>query len=183
MNMGTRGCYGFRKDGKDKLTYNHYDSYPSWLGKQVVEFARGTSTERMREIFDSIILVDSDTKATPEQQEECKQFIDEHVSTGRADEWYCLLRNAQGDLTAFRDKGLRYMVDDHLFMQNSLFCEWAYVIDLDREVLEVYRGFQKTAHGGRYQGEADDMGYYGVMQVAEFPLGDIPDVETWGLVD
>ena len=30
--MSTRGIYGFRKNGEDKLTYNHYDSYFSYLG-------------------------------------------------------------------------------------------------------------------------------------------------------
>lgn len=181
--MGTRGCYGFRKDGVDKLTYNHYDSYPEYLGKEIVEFIRTTPVEMMKAIFDSVILVDGNTKATPEQIEECAEFLDERVSTGRADEWYCLLRNAQGDLTAYRDKGLKWMTDDHEFMQNSLFCEWAYVINLDQEMLEVYRGFQKEAHGGRYQGEADEYGYYGVKMIAGFPLGNIPDVKTWGFDD
>ena len=37
LTMGTRGLYGFRKNGIDKLTYNHLDSYPDWLGKKVVE--------------------------------------------------------------------------------------------------------------------------------------------------
>ena len=36
--MGTRGLWGFRKDGKDKLTYNHFDSYPDCLGHTIVEF-------------------------------------------------------------------------------------------------------------------------------------------------
>lgn len=31
--MSTRGIYGFRKNGEDKLTYNHYDSYFSYLGE------------------------------------------------------------------------------------------------------------------------------------------------------
>lgn len=30
------------------------------------------------------------------------------------------------------------------FAADSLFCEWAYVLDLDKEILEVYKGFNKT---------------------------------------
>ena len=35
--MGTRGLYGFRKNGVDKTTYNHFDSYPDGLGADVIE--------------------------------------------------------------------------------------------------------------------------------------------------
>jgi len=33
--MGTRGAYGFRKNGIDKVTYNHFDSYPEQLGESL----------------------------------------------------------------------------------------------------------------------------------------------------
>ena len=40
--MGTRGAVGYfgKLNGENlhKVTYNHYDSYPSGLGKQVVEY-------------------------------------------------------------------------------------------------------------------------------------------------
>ena len=36
--MSTRGIYGFRKNGEDKLTYNHYDSYFSYLGENIINF-------------------------------------------------------------------------------------------------------------------------------------------------
>ncbi len=40
--MGTRGSVGYfgKLNGKNlhKVTYNHYDSYPSYLGKKVVEY-------------------------------------------------------------------------------------------------------------------------------------------------
>lgn len=35
--MSTRGLWGYRKNNEDKLLYNHYDSYPSGLGKEIVE--------------------------------------------------------------------------------------------------------------------------------------------------
>lgn len=33
--------------------------------------------------------------------------------------------------------------NDLSFLKDSLFCEWAYEIDLDRKVVRVFRGFQK----------------------------------------
>lgn len=38
--MGTRGIYGFRKNKKDKTSYNHYDSYPSCLGEQMFDYIK-----------------------------------------------------------------------------------------------------------------------------------------------
>jgi len=36
--MGTRGSFGFRIKTKDKLAYNHFDSYPDGLGASVCDF-------------------------------------------------------------------------------------------------------------------------------------------------
>ncbi len=55
--MGTRGLYGFRKDGVNKLTYNHYDSYPSGLGKHILEVIRDFPNGRLIEYFNNIQLV------------------------------------------------------------------------------------------------------------------------------
>lgn len=38
--MSTRGTYGVRIDGVDKLGYNHHDSYPSYLGANMLEAIR-----------------------------------------------------------------------------------------------------------------------------------------------
>lgn len=35
------------------------------------------------------------------------------------------------------------MIDDSEFLNDSLFCEWTYIINLDNEQFEVYRGFNK----------------------------------------
>lgn len=41
--------------------------------------------------------------------------------------------------------------DHHEFIEDSLWCEWAYIINLDDEVLEIYKGFQTRPHSnGRY---------------------------------
>jgi hypothetical protein len=38
--MGTRGLFGFRCDGTDKLAYNHLDSYPDCLGEKMLTCIR-----------------------------------------------------------------------------------------------------------------------------------------------
>lgn len=78
------------------------------------------------------------------------------------------------------------MIDSAGFLADSLFCEWAYVINLDDCVLEVYRGFQSEPHSkGRYAAPSGCSVYYlpardgcsvyhPVALVASLPLDDLP---------
>ena len=65
--MSTRGLYGIRKNGVDKCTYNHSDSYPSWLGKKILEFCANNTIENLEKFFNKIELVDESSKPTEEQ--------------------------------------------------------------------------------------------------------------------
>lgn len=174
--MGTRGLYGFHKGGQDKLTYNHWDSYPSGLGEQVVGFLLETPIEQLNTIFDEIIMVDGKTTPSPEEIEYYRQFADTGVSTGQLTEWYVLLRQTQGDLNFYKN-GLKHMIDNRDFIKDSLFCEWAYIINLDTEMLEIYEGFQKKAHENRYTGAGHNRdGYWPCALAKEVPLSNL---ENW----
>lgn len=167
--MGTRGCYGFRKNGIDKITYNQYDSYPDGLGRTMVEFCKGTSIKKMNEIFDRIILVNENDKPTFEQIEECGRYYNGSVGTQSPNDWYCLLREAQGEPDEYK-RGLRYMTDSHDFIKDSLFCEYAYIINIDTNKLELWRGFQRKPDiHNRYGMEKTD-GYYPCKMVASYSL-------------
>lgn len=171
--MGTRGLYGFRKNGIDKLTYNHWDSYPEGLGKDIVQFCKETSLAEMNEIFDRIILVEKDSKPNTQQIKECIKYFNEDVGTGSIYDWYCLLRETQGNLNVYKE-GLRYMIDSADFIKDSLFCEYAYIINLDTNSLEFWKGFQdKPNPNNRYGTErnADYKGdYYPCMMQSHYPL-------------
>jgi hypothetical protein len=171
--MGTRGLYGFYRDGVTKATYNHYDSYPEGLGAVIVDFLRSTSIHELNRIFDNIILIDEHSKPTEEQIENCAPFTNLGVSNQSTDDWYCLLRNAQGGLDAYKE-GLKYMIDSQGFIQDSLFCEYAYIINLDDNVLEIYEGFQKEPVYNRYSNGGRDGEYYACKQVEEFELDYLP---------
>ena len=179
--MGTRGTYGFRKNGTDKLTYNHYDSYPDYLGRQVVEFCQNHSIEELNKIFDKTIMVNESDTPTEEQIKECIEngFSDFSVSSESKTDWYCLLRNCQGDLECLADANDHaYMTNSFDFIKDSLFCEYAYIINLDDEVLEFYEGFQKKPQeGNRYGTKADDSGYYPCKLSLTIPLNEIDDID------
>lgn len=168
--MGTRGAWGFYRDGETKATYNHYDSYPSGLGSDIVNVLAETNNDELNEIFDRLKLVNSESTPTNEQIDECIKFFNGSVSTGQTTEWYALLREAQGSLQALKD-GLDYMIDDKNFLRDSLFCEWGYIVNLDSNKLEVYRGFQKVADKNRYyHPSVDQEDYKNCRLIVEIPL-------------
>lgn len=182
--MSTRGLYGLRKDGVDKLTYNHSDSYPEWLGKKITVFCATNTVEQMKNIYDHIVMIDESVPPTKAQIQECVKagYYDGRVSEQSTDDWYCLLRKLQGNFEALEALGMGekkiYMSDNSGFIKDSLFCEYAYIINLDEETLEFYKGFQrKPCEGNRY-GEIEDDGYYPCKMVLEIPLKEIAPVNT-----
>jgi hypothetical protein len=187
--MGTRGMWGYVIEGEEKFAYNHFDSYPSCLGAELLEHVRGADLDDLREKSRALQLVTDETPPTLEQQERMVALgaYDGAVSTGRPTEWYSLLRNTQGDPELTLKAGL--MEDGHEFAIDSLFCEWAYVIDLDAGQFEVYEGFQKSAHDrGRFadradpgllNGSADGRTYYPVALVAQWPLDALPSADEF----
>jgi hypothetical protein len=174
--MGTRGAIGIRIDGQDKIAYSHFDSYPDGLGKDAVKFIRkwlADGREKMRDAGRALILIDEKIPPTAEQKAKLAPVTDLGVSKQSTDDWYCLTRKLQGDLGGYLKYGV--IPDGHAFLKDSLFCEWAYVVNLDDFSFEVYRGFQNAPHtNGRYAGLGEDRGYYPVALVKAFALDDIP---------
>ncbi len=50
----------------------------------------------------------------------------------------------------FDVKPVRGLQNSKSFASDSLFCEWAYVLDLDKKTLEIYKGFNKGKAKGRF---------------------------------
>lgn len=180
--MGTRGIIGVRVAGVDKLTYNRFDSYPDGLGVSMLDQCRKLAKhgwDAVKQQAKALRLVKDDDKPTAEDIEKCGQFMNLGVSGQSPNEWYCLLRDTQGNLLANFECGV--MIDSGDFILDSLFCEWGYIVNLETMKLEVYRGFQSAAHnkgrfakrGTKNHGGASDK-YYPCALVAEFDLNKLP---------
>lgn len=151
--MGTRGAIGFVLDEKWYVTYNHFDSYPSYLGMNVLEFCKSVDDwEVLKKRVRNLTLVDEDIPVPADLVEKysCYGQTDMggvRIAAGTLENWYNLLRQIQGVQTLHEIYvgNLEHMIDNHLFMGDSLFCEWAYIIDLDEMGLRVYKGFNKDA--------------------------------------
>lgn len=65
------------------------------------------------------------------------------------------------------------------FAANSLLCEWAYVVDFDRNTFEVFQGFNRDQldDSERFkflEGATVDKEYKAVKLAARFPLDNLP---------
>ncbi len=138
--MGTRGAWGFIVNGKTKAAYNHWDSYPDGLGETVLNFIGTNTIESLTEIANRIQLVDSDNKPSQELQDQYHKFFDGSVSNQTPDEWYCLLRNTQGEPSVYESAEVVHMIDSADFLKDDLFCEHYYLINLDTGMLD-YSGY------------------------------------------
>lgn len=183
--MGTRGFIGFvDTDGRETIAYNHFDSYPSGIGVEVLEFARhNVDTDNLAEVdrlAKNLKHVSDRVPPTQADMLALEPYANGRVSTGRPTDWYCLLRETQGNPVAILECG--YAEHDSNWPLDSLFCEWGYLVDLQNNTFEVYEGFQKTPpQYGRWAGksplpryEYDTVEYHAVERVAVFSLKDLP---------
>lgn len=68
------------------------------------------------------------------------------------------------------------------FAYDSIQCEWAYVIDYDKQTFEVYKGWSKTPISGseRFYNEGkSENGFYPVRLVAKYSLETLPSPEVF----
>lgn len=141
--MSTRGYMGIQKKGELKGQYNHFDSYFSGLGQDIIKALNTIPKEELikvlNETYDRIILVNEGDKPSQEIVEYCinNDLFDGNVSSRSTDDMYCLFRKTQGNLGFYLNGGV-YMLNGNDFLEDDLFCEYGYIINLDTNMLELY---------------------------------------------
>lgn len=144
--MSTRGFVGFKtntendREGNIFGIYNHYDSYYSHLGLEMLMLYEKKSKKEFQDIFNKI-------------------------------EW---LTNSKEDIRTeweeLFDGEPKRVPNDANFLNDGLFCEYAYVYNLENDRLEVYRGFYKKAQSPeleKYGYESYDNTFYHTHKVFE----------------
>ena len=183
--MGTRNLTAVFCDGEYKVAqYGQWDGYPSGAGVQVLEFAQSISDPYNRNEFREKV-----GKCRWITEEECVRrntLIDDGKVKDWTKTWPELSRDTGCDI-------LKMVMDspDGMVLQNSiefaadsLFCEWAWVIDLDKGTFEGYKGFNdrdelKEEDRFYFLKDKEREGYYGVKLVKVYPLNDLPACVTF----
>lgn len=180
--MGTRNLTLVQQNGQYKVAqYGQFDGYPAGQGKTVLEFLQKWDRPVFeRKVAAASFMSESDIEAVNEQIK----------SRGLRDTWQQkwpeLSREPAAkilQIIAERPDGIR-LKNTLGFAGDSLMCEWAYVIDLDAEKLEVLKGFNKIplVEGDRFFGVPDlerssNTEYHAVRKVAVYDLESPPTLE------
>lgn len=171
--MGTRHltCV-FSNDKMRVAQYGQFDGYPDGAGRNICDFIQSNDMNA----FSSKI-----EKVTQISEEDLKKI---HSNFSSNDGWMTLEesnrfaaqhpefhRNTGSDILSLimkSEEGLRVNLATD-FANDSLFCEYAYVVNLDTNMLEFYKGFQKEVHSrGRFaSSDSSEDGYYPVKLVDE----------------
>lgn len=171
--MGTRHLIAAYIDGAPRIAqYGQWDGYPSGQGISVLRFLRDTDLEAFKTALRNCHWL---TDAEAEAAYRSRDWEKSHPQ---------LSRDTGSDvLQMVLDAGGLGLINKEAFAADSLFCEWAYAIDLDADVFEVYEGFQKQGQPitGRYaqmpiEGDPE---YAQVSLRQSWPLNALPTEEEF----
>jgi hypothetical protein len=201
--MGTRHLIMVMHEGEYKVAqYGQFDGYPSCRGVAVLDVLRGTTPDQLRErmayvepltLLGMYKLQQQQDKYIERKTKEYQKAAEPNPRDKAATEWFAKHPElSRGYCEEILTKILDNKANLHLpikldieFAADSLFCEWAYVIDLDKNKLEVYEGYNKKQLGktarfaflNHLRDEA--AGYHPIAKVTEFDLNKLPSNEDF----
>lgn len=170
--MGTRHLIAIVVDGEYAVAqYGQWDGYPSGQGSEI-----------------ETAMVDLGIAGPNTDPRQVARFIDQARKVQVLSEVEAKDRWAHGNHLSrgFGSKVIEYVMlaeqpetfRNLEFAADSLFCEWAYVVDLDNLKLEVFKGFNKQPVGederfAFLQKEGGDRGYYPVRLLGRLAFADL----------
>ncbi len=151
--MGTRNLTCAILDGEYRVAqYGQWDGYLSGVGQDITDFLVETIKEDKLEAFKAKLrgteFLDGDEldrmwKAAGASSEGWIGF-EESKKFGKSAVGMLMTRDTGGKIfsvIAATSLSPIPLSDQREFAKDGLFCEYAYVVDFDNEVLEVYKGF------------------------------------------
>lgn len=190
--MGTRNLTMVVCDGKMKVAqYGQWDGYPDGQGVTILNFL--SNKENITKLKDKLKcvrflepkgkdkeLVESYDKNAPvwsndpdNRTEEQKSWFENYINRDIAGEILEKIANSERSEIILRDHSG--------FIKDSLFCEWAYLVDLDKNTFEVYEGYQKEKlpEDQRFYSVETKDGYYPCKMVQTFNLDNLPNTDLF----
>ncbi len=147
--MGTRNLVCVVKDGEYKVAqYGQWDGYFMGQGVTVCEFLQSADMDTFRKALDDVeYITEAEEKACWEEFDtDDSGWVTLEVSDKFGSKYPELSRDTgAGVLQLIYDGDATKLGDSLSFAGDSLMCEFAYVVNMDTEMLEIYQGFNKVA--------------------------------------
>lgn len=185
--MGTRHLIAVAKDNDYKLAqYGQWDGYPSGQGVSVLSFLKANKLEDFVEKLSNVSFI---------TEEELKQCWIE-AGAKPEEEWVTLdasrkmqemypenVRDTGAeilDIIMNADKPIK-VINSIDFAADSIFCEWAYVIDLDKQTLEVFRGINHDplTESDRFYNLDKPGEFHPIKLLKSYDLSNLPSEEDF----
>lgn len=178
--MGTRHLVCVYSNKRFQVAqYGQYDGYPSGTGADVLSFLHMLSDKEFKTFKKKL----RNVRLHPEAEFRDKDLYNIHPQPTASE--------VLNEIFA-SDKEI-HLINNASFGGDSLFCEWAYVINMDTNTFDVYEGFVKDVHESaplflKYKRppkekpknskhQIDD--YYPVKLAASYGLECLPDIEDF----
>lgn len=139
--MGTRNLSLCKLDGEYRIAqYGQWDGYPKGQGVTILEFCR--DKDKLA-ILKSLLLQNKVRYYTDEEAKAMNDLL--MVKSKSALRMFDLFnsRDVCGKIfdnivSNYKEFNLILLTDDSDFLENGIYCEWAYCINFDDNTLEVY---------------------------------------------
>ena len=193
--MGTRNLTIVVQNQEVKVAqYGQWDGYPEGQGMTILNFLKNPS--KLKELKQTLPKVRFQNEGDIRIQSEFMNSI------GSKDGWmnveqakkmnkeYPLHHRDVGgeileDLLEFKELPEIVLIDSYAFAADSLWCEWAYVVDLDKNIFEIYHGLNqsKLSSEDRFYSLTDtESNYFPVKIIQSFSLENLPEDEEFILL-
>lgn len=187
--MGTRNLTIAIMDGKTRVAqYGQWDGYPEGQGTTILEFLKSADLDLFKKKLETTAFIDD------EKQEEIDKWLEK---IGCKDGWmnmeqskkyqkkYPLLTRDNGgsifELIYESKDSINWINNSEDFVGDGLFCEWAYVVDMDKRTFEVYKGFNQEplTENDRFYKFTEPGDYHPAKLLISFDLDKLPDNEVF----
>lgn len=171
--------------------YGQWDGYPRGYGMTILKFLHRIDHEILKKKVANVRFI------TAEDEKEISEFMisigckDGWMNQEQAEKYHQMYPYMSRDIGAgilekvYASHDVVLTHDQTEFAGDSLFCEWAYLIDFDKNTLEVYEGFNKRPLGKtqrfKYLENPEEQ-YKPIRLVKKYKLDSLPTVEEF-LVD
>lgn len=134
--MSTRGLYGFRSKGVDKLQYENYSSAPLNLGTDFISGLKRHFEGKEGNLFYPLI----------DEWQSAMSFLQSvpYIEEQYPKNMYCFLNSV------LKFPQTQTFHNSRNFL-TKCGCEWVYIVNLDTTMFEIYRGGNQNENAeGRY---------------------------------
>ncbi|MFA6570170.1 MAG: hypothetical protein WCT77_02935 [Bacteroidota bacterium] len=208
--MGTRNLTIVKMDGKYRIAqYGQWDGGPKHQGTTALEFLQTADLEKFKRQLNKTIFMGDNSpnikkinKIFDTVEIACRKTKYKHtIGADNFDLMVAKKTLSKEDLFLYqcstRDTGAKileviYKAPSKLkeiplsnsieFANESLFCEWAYVVDFDTNTFEVYNGFNKkplTKKDRFYSRQQSTSKYFGIKLLKSYKLDKLPTLKTF----